>query len=138
MLNKSNALILGAIMGLSTLAFSGANASAAAMLPLQPIAAAQMADDGNVLLQDVRMGWDSRRDGRRCSSRRDNCRHYYQGFYYESPWWIVPGIVIQNDMNHHNGNRHIRWCKAHYPNYRARTNTWISMSGKVHRCNGPY
>ncbi len=42
MLYKYTTLILGAMLGISTLAFSGASASAAAMLPLSPVASGEV------------------------------------------------------------------------------------------------
>ena len=38
MLNKYRTIVLGAMLGLGTLAFTGAGASAAAMLPLSAVA----------------------------------------------------------------------------------------------------
>jgi hypothetical protein len=58
MSNKFSTLALGAMLGLSTLAFSGASASAAAMLPLSPIASGQAnaASDG-IIQVDSNKKW---------------------------------------------------------------------------------
>ena len=54
--------------------------------------------------------------------RRDaRFRYYHGGFWYADPWWTV---VVGND-------RHVRWCRRHYPNYRAGSNTYITPLGGV-------
>ena len=54
MLNKYSTIVLGAMLGLGTLAFTGAGASAAAMLPLSPLPlmAQQMPSNGGVIQVD--------------------------------------------------------------------------------------
>ncbi len=146
MLKKYHALMVATLLGVGIYASAAGSASAAAMLPLQPVVAGQSVDGGNALLQDVRMRqWDRRMDGNRCSYRNGNCRHFHQGYYYQTPWWIVPGIIggaiIQNEMNnnHNNyGSRHVQWCFDHYRSYNPRYNTWVSNSGQLRQCNSPY
>lgn len=82
--------------------------------------------------------------GPRCSYRRGNCRHYYGGYYYNNPWWLVgPAIgaaVILSTPTvvYAGGSRHVAWCRAKYRSYNARTNTWIAYGGEVRRCYSPY
>lgn len=147
-------VILGAALGFGTMALTGGGASAAALQPFQPLAATQP-NDGMIQLaaskQDRRMRseWNSRRDGRRCSTRFGNCRHFHNGYYYETPWWTLPLIVggaIAADRAYDDddydgggyGSRHVEWCLDHYRSYNPRTNTWVSYSGNVNQCNSPY
>ena len=61
--------------------------------------------------------------------RRDaRFRYYHGGFWYAEPWWTV---VVGND-------RHVRWCRRHYPNYRAGSNTYITPSGRRRVCISPF
>ncbi len=87
--------------------------------------------------------WDRRRHGDRCLRRLGGCRHYYRGYYYETPWWTLPligGSIILNSGNYNrgSGNAHVRWCRDRYRSYNVRTNTWVSYSGQVRQCNSPY
>ena len=41
----------------------------------------------------MRSSWNRNRDGRRCSKRFGNCRHFHDGYYYETPWWTLPLII---------------------------------------------
>lgn len=56
----------------------------------------------------MRTSWDRNRDGNRCRSRTNSCRHYHNGYWYATPWWTLPllgGAVILNLDNKHT-NRH--------------------------------
>lgn len=148
-------VILGAALGFGTMALTGGGASAAALQPFQPLAATQ-ANDGMIQLaasrdRRMRSEWNSRRDGRRCSERFGSCRHFHNGYYYETPWWTLPLIVggaIAADRAYDDddydgggggyGSRHVEWCLDHYRSYNPRTNTWVSYSGNVNECNSPY
>jgi len=147
-------VMLGAALGFGAIALTGGGASAGA---LQPLAQQNVANDGMIQLaaskQDRRMRseWNSRRDGRRCSSRFGDCRHFHNGYYYETPWWTLP-LIVGGDIaaNNYNddydddydgggyGGRHVEWCLDHYRSYNPRTNTWVSYSGNVNQCNSPY
>jgi hypothetical protein len=147
-------VMLGAALGFGAIALTGGGASAGA---LQPLAQQNVANDGMIQLaaskQDRRMRseWNSRRDGRRCSSRFGDCRHFHNGYYYETPWWTLPlivggGIAANNYNDDYDddydgggyGGRHVEWCLDHYRSYNPRTNTWVSYSGNVNQCNSPY
>jgi hypothetical protein len=107
MTSKFHLLALGAMIGIGAAAFPGASASAAA-LPLSPSAWTQVntVSDGVIQVDHrndhgMRSKWDRKRDGRRCSRREGNCRHFRDGYYYETPWWTLPliiggGIVYDN------------------------------------------
>ena len=144
-------VILGAAFGFSTMALTGGGASAAALQPFQPLAGSQQnVNDGMVQLaaskkeRRMRSNWESRRDGRRCSKRSGNCRHFHNGYYYETPWWTLPliigGAIAADNFDNGGGygNRHVEWCFDHYRSYNPRTNTWVAYSGQVNRCNSPY
>lgn len=150
-MKKFSLVVLGAALGFGAMALTSGGASAAALLPFQPLAASQQnANDGMVQLaqnkSDRRMRdrWDRKRDGQRCSKRFGNCRHYYRGHYYETPWWTLPliiggSIAAQNNYDGDGyGSRHVEWCSERYRSYDPRTNTWVSYSGNVNQCNSPY
>jgi hypothetical protein len=79
--------------------------------------------------------------GPHCRSWSNSCRFYYNGWYYNSPWWTVPvigaGVVALTNGNG-SGNRHKAWCENRYKSYNAKTNTYVSSSGKRKQCNSPY
>ena len=152
-------VVLGAALGFGAMALTGGGASAAALQPFQPLAATQqnVANDGMIQLaaskndRRMRSEWNSRRDGRRCSERFGNCRHFHNGYYYETPWWTLPliiggGIAANNVYDDYDdgydgggyGSRHVEWCLDRYRSYNPRTNTWVSYSGNVNQCNSPY
>jgi hypothetical protein len=84
------------MLGFGANSFSAAHASASAM-PLFPSAGSQVntVSDGVIQVAQgkMRSNWEERRDGRRCSRREGNCRHFHDGFYYETPWWTLPLII---------------------------------------------
>jgi hypothetical protein len=143
-------VMLGAALGFGTMALTGGGAAAGA---LQPLAQQNVADDGIILVSQgdrdrrLRTSWDRRRDGRRCSERFDNCRHFYRGYYYETPWWTLPLIVggsvaayddYDDDYEVAYGSSHVEWCLDRYRSYNPSTNTWVSYSGEVRECISPY
>jgi hypothetical protein len=79
--------------------------------------------------------------GPHCRNWSNSCRFYYNGWYYNSPWWTVPvigaGVVALTNGNG-SGNRHKAWCENRYKSYNAKTNTYVSSSGKRKQCNSPY
>jgi hypothetical protein len=99
--------------------------------------------------------WERERHGSRCEYRRGECRHFYRGFYYETPWWTLPFAVgegigsnrhydededFYDDEDNEGGwsNSHIEWCLKRYRSYNPRNNTWVSYSGKVKECISPF
>jgi hypothetical protein len=143
-MKKFGLVVLGAALGFGTMAFTGGGASAGALQP----PAQNVANDGIILVAQgdrerrMRDRWDRRRDGNRCSKRFGNCRHYYRGHYYETPWWTLPliiggSIAAQNNYDGY-GSRHVEWCLDRYRSYNPRNNTWVSYSGNVNQCNSPY
>lgn len=105
-------LALGAILGFGALTSSGVSASAAP-LPQFPPAMGQVSTVNGGIIQvaqsnRMRSNWDEKRDGRRCSSRNDNCRHFHDGFYYATPWWSLPLIVGGSFGNNNYGNGYDR------------------------------
>jgi hypothetical protein len=109
MLSKGRTAILVTALVISTLAFASAGASAATVLPPPDSALA----GGNVLEVSVievvkKKGdpsWNRMRHGERCLYRIGSCRHFYRGYYYETPWWGLPlatgGEVGANDSGPH-------------------------------------
>ena len=153
MMKNSSLVLLGAVLGFGTLALTGGGASAAAMLPLSPLAASQsnVAGDGiiqvaqgNKMDRRMRSQWDWNRDGNRCNKRFGKCNHFHNGYYYETPWWTLP-LVIGGSIAANNsydgggyGSSHVQWCLDHYRSYNPRNNTWVAFSGQVNQCNSPY
>lgn len=104
--------------------------------------------------RDGNWHYDRRRHGDRCGSWSRHCTHYYNGYWYENPWWTLPmigaGIALGSgalDNGYYDspepgyagsGSSHVRWCMDRYRSYNARTNTWVSYSGRVRQCVSPY
>ena len=150
-MKNSSLVLLGAVLGFGTMAFAGGGASAAALLPLSPLASSQqnVANDGMIQPaasrsdRRLRSEWDRNRDGRRCSSRFGNCRHFHRGYYYETPWWTLPliigGSVAANNYDDDDyDSAHVEWCLDRYRSYNPRDNTWVAYSGRVYQCNSPF
>ena len=74
MLNKYSTIVLGAMLGLGTMAFTGAGASAAAMLPLSPIASgeANAANDGIVQVNHKK-NWQNKHFNNKCFYKNGGC-----------------------------------------------------------------
>ena len=107
MTSKVRLLALGAMLGFGAVAFSGASASAAA-LPFSPLVSGQAntVSDGVIQVDHrkdhrMRSQWEWKRDGRRCSRRGERCRHFHDGYYYETPWWTLP-LIIGGSIAHDN------------------------------------
>ena len=161
MLHKYRTLILGALLGLGTLAFSGAGASAAAMLPLSPVASgeANAAGDGIVQVTNKKR-WNNNYFYDRCSYRYGGCRDYYRNdhfyrnnnFYrrnhYNGSNFVLPLIIgggfgaydnYDDDYGYARvSNKHVRWCLNRYRSYNPRTNLWVAFSGRKYQCDSPY
>ena len=160
MTNKFRTLVLGAALGLGTLAFSGATVSAAAMLPLAQSALSETnaANTGIVEIKHKRKrnkwnnDWNFRNN--RCFDSYYGCRynrsHYRNGVFLNLPLIIGGGFAAQdyydnNDNGYGNdvyyeggGNSHVQWCLNRYRSYNPRTNTWLSYSGQFRQCYSPY
>lgn len=143
-----------ALIGAGALGFSAVAANAVT-LPAVPQTAVQSGTTADNLVQvshrrdhrQLRKNWDRRRDGNRCRSRNGDCRHFYRGYYYSSPWWSLPligGAIILGSQDYNSGynggygNAHVRWCESQYRSYNVRSNTWVSYSGQVRQCISPY
>ena len=77
--------------------------------------------------------WDQEARWQALQKRFGNCRHYYSGHYYETPWWTLPliiggSIAAQNNYDGDGyGSRHVEWCLDRYRSYNPRNNTWVSL-----------
>lgn len=86
------------MIGFGAISFAAVEASAGA-LPLSPASGQVTVNDGVIQVAErrgdnrMRSNWEERRDGRRCSRREGNCRHFHDGYYYATPWWTLPLIV---------------------------------------------
>ena len=160
MLNKYSTIVLGAMLGLSTLAFTGSGASAAAILPLSAVASgdAQAAQGGIIQVDHKNNKWKKKKwhkkkfnycndwDGRCHNNRR---RNHFDDSYLFLPLIIGGGYGGYNyyddgydDYDGYDGgglsSRHIRYCLNKYQSYNLRNNTWVSFSGRVRQCRSPY
>jgi hypothetical protein len=140
-------LMVGALLAFGVLSAFGPPASPAPLMRSAEI----RADIPNII---PIAKWDHERHGSRCEYRRGECRHFYRGFYYETPWWTLPfaaGDTIGSrhyyegeedyfDDEDDNGwsNSHVEWCLKRYRSYNPRNNTWVSYSGRVRECLSPF
>jgi BA14K-like protein len=149
MLNQK--LLSVAIIGAGAWALSGmpANAITLAQMP-QPVFQGSAVAEQFIEARhrndhrQMRRSWDRERHGDRCRTRYGNCRHYYRGYYYATPWWTLPliggayALGAQERSYDRYGNDHVEWCLDRYRSYNVRTNTWVSYSGEVRQCRSPY
>ena len=159
MLNKYSTLVLGAMLGLGTLAFTGASASAAAMLPLSSVSSddAQGVNGGIVQVdhkkkKGKKKKWKNRHFSRHCNYEFGGCGNFYPRYRYHAPYLSVPLIIGggyggYNDYDDYAyddydggglSSRHVRYCLNKYQSYNLRNNTWVSFSGRVRQCRSPY
>ena len=150
MIRKIFPLIVSGLLGAGALTAFGSAVSATPLIV--PVGA--YADNPNIV--NVAK-WDRERDGSRCLYRTGECRHFYHGYYYETPWWTLPMVVGGNiganryydgyeddyydeDQYDDGGwnDSHIQWCLNRYRSYNPRNNTWVSYSGEVHECISPF
>ncbi len=162
MLNKYSALVLGAVLGLGTLAFTGPGASAAAMLPLSPVASSGAPGIHDGIIQagnrnnnewKKNKGWKNNK----WKKKRSHNRHRRHGSHFGVPLIIGGGFGGYNYYNNYYddydyydyddyddfdgggwSSRHVRYCLNRYQSYNPRNNTWVAYSGRVHQCRSPY
>ena len=155
MLKKYSPLIMSSLLGIGLLALPGVSASAATIPVIQQIVPGEM-NAGTGLKQDVAQKkgqkgannkradrrWNRKRDGNRCRTRNGNCRHFYNGYYYASPWWLISvPLIIGGSLALGDGDwsdDHYSWCQDRYRSYNRRHNTWVSRGGRVYQCRSPY
>jgi hypothetical protein len=144
---KHKSFILAAVLAVSAFSLAQANTAVAGSALDEPY----WTSDGFIQVADGdhnRMEWNRHRDGDRCLHRRGDCRHFYRGYYYVTPWWTLP-LVVGDGYNRYYGDdyddgydglssAHVEWCLDHYRSYNPRTNTWVSYGGVVHECISPY
>jgi hypothetical protein len=157
MLNKSSTLALGTLLGLSTLAFTGGGASAAAMLPLSQAVTgdANAAADG-IVQANHKKKWKKKKwhGGNNDWNYRKHRHRHNSGVYLSLPL-IIGGAYGASryygddyygddyvDYDDYDGgglsSRHVRYCLNKYQSYNLRNNTWVSFSGRVRQCRSPY
>ena len=148
--DRNRALTLAIISGMSALAFSAADASAATTLALADEELSAVTYGITQIAQKKNNSviiWNRALHGERCVYRIGGCRYFHQGYYYQSPWWTAPLIFGDGPGTnfYHDGDyrgniwsgKHIAWCFNRYHSYNPRNNTWISNSGKVLQCRSP-
>ena len=149
MVGVSAALV--ALLGGAVLAFSPAPVSATAVAGFTVAA-----PDGSSAVEEVKQRkrshrsrrhsrrYDRHRHGHRYSYRRPGFDFYYGGYYYDSPWWIGPGIgigvtvpVYPTVPQLHLPPAHIQWC-SRYRTYDPVTDTYVPRIGVRARCQSPF
>ena len=156
MMNKYSTIVLGAMLGLGTLAFTGTGASAAAMLPLSPIASGETnaANEGIVQVNHKKK-WQNKNFNNKCFYKNGDCHNKHRNKNrrdrFDRSYLFLP-LVIGGGYGGYNyyddgyddydggglSSRHVRYCLNKYKSYRPRNNTWVSYSGKVKKCYSPY
>jgi hypothetical protein len=159
MSNKFSTIALGTMLGFSAVAFSGASASAAAMLPLSQVVNGQAnaASDGVVQVNHKKKWkkkWSNGNWNNDNWHRRKHRHRHNDGIYLSLPL-IIGGAYAANryygddyygddyvDYDDYDGgglsSRHVRYCLNRYQSYNPRNNTWVSYSGRVRQCRSPY
>jgi hypothetical protein len=89
--------------------------------------------------------YDRKRHGDRYRSRHGNYRHYHDGYYYSSPWWVagplIGGALLGGAFGaprYDRGGDHVEWCLNRYRSYNPSTDRFLGYDGRYHRCNSPY
>ena len=144
------------MLGLSAVAFSGASASAAAMLPLSPVLTGQAnaGSDGIVQVNHKKKWKNWNNDNYDYDWQYRKHRHRDRDGIYLSLPLIIGGAYAANryygddyddDYGYDDGDyggglssRHVRYCLDKYQSYNPRYNTWVAYSGQVKKCHSPY
>lgn len=163
MSNKFSKIALGTMLGLSTLAFASAGASAAAMLPLSAVTSGDTQGASGGIIQVDHNKWHKKKKwNNNWNNNNHNWKHrkyrrgYDSGVYLSLPL-IFGGAYAANryygddyydygdygyDYGYDYGgglsSRHVRYCLNKYKSYKPHNNTWVSYSGQVRQCRSPY
>ena len=157
MLNKYSTIVLGAMLGLGTLAFTGTVASAAAMLPLSAVASGSAHDvQGGIIQVDhenkkwKKKNWHKKQFNY-CNDWNGRCYDRHRRRHFDRSDLFLPLIIggsfggynyYDDDYGDYDGgglsSRHVRYCLNKYQSYNPRNNTWVSYSGQVKKCYSPY
>jgi hypothetical protein len=150
MLKKIGHTALASLLGASMLIMP-TEVSAITIPPVQRDVPIQVGPSQDGLYQEIQNRRNPRRsyyrwrgrDYPRYRNRQGSYRHYRNGYYYSSPWWLLTipfaaaaGAAIANSGS--DGSSHVRWCSDRYRSYNPRSNTWVGYSGQVYQCNSPY
>lgn len=77
------------------------------------------------------------RHGRRYRNRRSGFSHFYNGFYYSSPFWLGAAPLYYS-YSGNNWDAHVEWCHDRYRSYNERRDAFKGYDGLWHKCNSPY
>jgi hypothetical protein len=67
--------------------------------------------------------------------RHKNFQHFYNGWWYEYPWWLY-GAYASDYYGYYDA--HVEWCLRNYRSYNIRTNSYVTKKGKRRECISPY
>lgn len=151
MLHKLHGVAIAAFLGVGALLVFPAAKADAASLPVTNVDLKAETFNGDLLHEvgrrdDRRRQWfyDRRSHGNRYYYPYRKYRYQYGGYWYDRPYWnlAVPFVYLQPPPRYYArrsyGIAHIDWCYARYRSYEARSNTWVSYSGRVRQCISPY
>ncbi|WP_108882838.1 BA14K family protein [Anderseniella sp. Alg231-50] len=85
--------------------------------------------------------YERRKHGKRFRNRRHSHKHYYNGFYYASPWWLYSAPIIAYSGARYAGSDyelHVEWCEDRYRSYNERRDAYMGYDGYWHACISPY
>ena len=138
MFKQIGKIALAAALGAGTIAATAMPADAMTMMMGDPVV--QTGNTENIMPVDYKPGmqgnrhWSQMQHGKRCAAPYGKCRHYYRGYYYETPWWTLPLIVGGVIASQNHSNAHVKWCFSLYKSYDPRTNTYLGHDGRRHIC----
>jgi len=82
--------------------------------------------------------YNRQRHGHRYTYKRRGYGHRYGGYWYASPWWLVPSVAIAVPTVTFGGNAHVQSCMNRYRSYNPGTDLFFGYDGRYHRCVGTY
>jgi len=88
--------------------------------------------------------YDRNRHGERYRYKHGRYKHYHNGYYYASPWWLFAAPLVGGALSgafgapRYQGNAHVEWCLNRYRSYNPNTDTFLGYDGRYHRCNSPF
>jgi BA14K-like protein len=77
---------------------------------------------------------DDGRRHKRFRHKRGRFVHFFNGWWYDEPWWSYDTAYVGADY----GDAHVQWCINHYRSYNPDNNTFVSYGGEIRECVSPY
>lgn len=80
--------------------------------------------------------WIRARDGSRYRYWRHGYRHYHNGYWYRTPWWLGVRLGV-GSVRMAPANNHVAYCSSKYNSYNPATDLYLGYDGAFHRCVVP-